>query len=108
MDAYQDASKVHTFADSHQTKGNFVVDADGNILLDLCSTETLPLGHNADVFIQKVSTQKQYDAALINSGLDHSERSGADVGDLVQEVLMPLAPTGLSHVTLTGGSSAVE
>ena len=52
LDAYQDASKVHTFANSHQSKGNFVVDADGNILLDLCSTETLPLGHNADVFIQ--------------------------------------------------------
>ena len=37
-----------------------------------------------------------------------SQRSGADAGDLVSEVLTPLAPSGLSHVTLTGGSNAVE
>ena len=51
LDAYQDSSKVHTFINSFQSKGSHVTDADGNILLDLCSTETLPLGHNADVFI---------------------------------------------------------
>ena len=52
LDAFQDASKVHTFIDSYQSKGSHVVDVDGNVLLDLCSTETLPLGHNAEVFTQ--------------------------------------------------------
>lgn len=45
---------------------------------------------------------------MINGGLDQGERAGADAGDLVQDVLMPLAPEGLSSVTLTDGSSAVE
>lgn len=50
VDAYQTAAKIHTFADLHQSKGSHIVDCDGNVLLDLCSTETLPLGHNADAF----------------------------------------------------------
>ena len=55
-----------------------------------------------------MSSQKHLDAALINSGLDQSERAGADAGDMVQEVLMPLAPAGLTSVTLTEGQNAVE
>lgn len=92
----------------HQSKGNHVFDCDGNILLDLCGTETLPLGHNADVFTSNVWKKSHIDSAVINGGLDQGERAGADAGDLVQDVLMPLAPEGLSSVTLTDGSSAVE
>ena len=44
----------------------------------------------------------------MNGALDQSERAEKDAGDLVQEVLLPLAPKGLSSVTLTGGSNAVE
>ena len=33
-----------------QSKGSHVVDINGNILLDLCSTENIPLGHNAEIF----------------------------------------------------------
>lgn len=44
--AFQEASKVHTFIDNKQSVGSHVIDVDGNVLLDLCSTETLPLGHN--------------------------------------------------------------
>lgn len=34
------------FSDSRGSKGNYVHDIDGNVLLDLCGTENLPLGHN--------------------------------------------------------------
>lgn len=34
------------FIDYFKSKGNFVRDTDGHVLLDLCATETLPLGHN--------------------------------------------------------------
>ena len=46
VNAYQDASKILAFTDSRGTKGSFVLDVDKNVLLDLCGTESLPLGHN--------------------------------------------------------------
>lgn len=46
VNAYQDATNIMAFSDSRGTKGNFVQDVDGNVLLDVCGTESLPLGHN--------------------------------------------------------------
>lgn len=57
VNAYQDANNILAFSDSKGTKGNFVQDVDGNVLLDLCGTESLPLGHNNDALI-KVSALK--------------------------------------------------
>ena len=56
MAAYQEASNTLAFYDVGNSKGNFVTDVDGNTLLDLCSMENLPLGHNhADLL--KVSSR---------------------------------------------------
>ena len=63
VNSYQSVSKVHAFINMHQSKGSHVVDVDGNILLDLCSTESLPLGHNHDAFIS-VSTAKRSNQIL--------------------------------------------
>jgi 4-aminobutyrate aminotransferase-like enzyme len=54
INAYQEASKVLAFSESRGTKGSFVQDIDKNVLLDLCGTENLPLGHNHNV-LTKVS-----------------------------------------------------
>ena len=48
--AYTDATDIHSFVDYHQSKGSHVVDVNGNVLLDLCSTENRPLGHNHEAF----------------------------------------------------------
>ena len=48
--AYTDATDIHSFVDFHQSKGSHVVDVNGNVLLDLCSTESRPLGHNHEAF----------------------------------------------------------
>ena len=58
LNSYQSASLVHTFVDNEQSKGSHVVDIDGNVLLDLCSTETLPLGHNNDAFMKDLVRNK--------------------------------------------------
>jgi L-lysine 6-transaminase len=109
VDAYQESSKIHTLIDNHQSKGSHVVDVDGNVLLDLCSTESLPLGHNPDCATVSVATsQKHLDSALINGSLDGSERSGADAGDVAQAIFEKIAPKGLQAVTLARGSNAVE
>ena len=66
LGGYQDVSKVHTFMDNMQSKGSHIVDADGNVLLDMCSTETLPLGHNNDAFMKDLVRNKMFDAHVIN------------------------------------------
>ena len=52
VNAYQDASRILAFTNSNGTKGSHVQDVDGNVLLDLCGTENLPLGHNHDSLLR--------------------------------------------------------
>ena len=106
--AYQEASKVHTFIDNEQSKGSYVVDMDGNVLLDVCSTETLPLGHNSDAFLKDLVRNTQFDAAVINSNLDAGERADADYADRAKDALSSVAPRGLSNVTFAAPGNAVE
>jgi hypothetical protein len=45
MNAIQDARAAHFFSDIEKSIGNYVVDADGNSLLDVfCQISSLPLG----------------------------------------------------------------
>lgn len=71
--AYQNSSNLLAFYDSKNTKGNFIGDVDGNTMLDLCSMENLPLGHNHVAFTSNFNN-KAWDRFTINSGLDASER----------------------------------
>lgn len=105
---YQEASKIHTFIDNKQSKGSHVVDMDGNVLLDLCSTETLPLGHNNDAFIKDLAKNSQFDANIINGSLDATDRVDGDFADRASDELDSIAPRGLPNVTFTGPNSAVE
>lgn len=60
-----------------QSKGNYVVDADGNTMLDLASAEFNPLGYNHDIF-KSVMTGKagaQFDATTINAAVAQSAAS---------------------------------
>jgi 4-aminobutyrate aminotransferase-like enzyme len=41
-----------SFVDFHKSKGNYLVDSDGNIFLDLFSTEYNPIGYNHEAFIK--------------------------------------------------------
>jgi 4-aminobutyrate aminotransferase-like enzyme len=108
LGAFQEASKVHTLIDNHQSKGSHVVDVDGNVLLDLCSTETLPLGHNNDAFIKDLTRSSNLDANIINSSLDASSRVDGDFADRASDALDSVAPSGLPNVTFTGPNNAVE
>ena len=108
VSAFQEASKVHTLIDNEQSKGSHVVDVNGNVLLDLCSTETLPLGHNNDAFIKSVSNNKEFDVNVLNAGLDAAERVESNFADHAGDALDSVAPRGLSAITFSGSSSAVE
>ena len=107
-DARQEASMVHTFLDLEQSKGSHVMDVNGNVLLDLCGTESLPLGHNHDAFITNILKNSQFDVNVINGNLDAADRVDNDFADRAGDALDSIAPTGLPCVTFTGANNAVE
>lgn len=108
LSGYQDVSKVLAFADLHQSKGSHIVDVDGNVLLDLCATETLPLGHNNDAFLKDLTKGSQYDGNVINAGLDAGSRAEGDFADRAGDALDRVAPRGLCNINFTGRNNAVE
>ena len=106
--AFQESSKVHTFIENEHSKGSHVVDVNGNVLLDVCTTETLPLGHNNDAFMSGLTSNKQIDVNIINGGLDASTHVDGDFADRASDALDSIAPRGLPNVTFTGPNNAVE
>jgi 4-aminobutyrate aminotransferase-like enzyme len=104
---FQDPSNVMNFIDVDQSKGNYITDSDGNHMLDLCSGEYLPLGHNHHAFVSQIDN-KDLDHHMLNLGLDASILSSPESVQLTNEVMSQIAPYGMKHATLTNGSSAVE
>jgi 4-aminobutyrate aminotransferase-like enzyme len=52
VDALQETMENVAFLDYFKSKGSYVTDVDGHVLLDLSSTESLPLGHNHPKFVK--------------------------------------------------------
>lgn len=66
-DAVSDSSSVKIFVNYEKSKGNYIVDADNNIILDMISGGGhLPLGYNHNSFI-KTMDSKIYDKYLQNT-----------------------------------------
>lgn len=96
------------FSDSRGTKGNFVQDVDGNVLLDMCGTESLPLGHHHDVF-NKMANNKEWDRYVVNAGLDAAAVSSIGFSNKASDLMRALKPGQMfDHCRLTGGRSATE
>jgi len=84
-----------------QSKGNYFMDTDGNIVLDLnCS---LALGYNHDSLINQRTTDK-YDRFL-QGKVDCTNLPPSDFADMLREIVMPVAPTGTNQVQLTDGKN---
>ena len=92
---------MQRFINFKKSKGNFFVDTDGNVVLDLnCS---LPLGYARDCMINARDTYL-YDRFL-QGKVDVSFVPPSDYADLIREHLLPVAPTGVNQVTLADGSA---
>jgi len=83
-----------------KSKGNFLVDSDGNVVLDLHTN--LPLGYNHDDLINARDTDL-YDR-FVQGRIDASTMPPHDIADILRENMMPVAPNGLKQVHLTDGS----
>jgi 4-aminobutyrate aminotransferase/(S)-3-amino-2-methylpropionate transaminase len=105
---HQDARPVHVYQDAKRSLGNYLVDVDGNVLLDLYGhIACVPIGYNHPDLI----------AAFKNARFDWAMGYRPALGvapsvewlDIVEGTLMRIAPKGLDHVvTVTSGTEAVE
>lgn len=84
------------------SKDNFMVDQDGNQILDLSMQGgMLALGYNPDKLID-ARIAREFDHYLTQTP-NLAEYPPHDFSDFVRSVIMPVAPSGLSEVQFTDG-----
>uniref|UniRef100_A0A0N4Z3W0 (S)-3-amino-2-methylpropionate transaminase n=1 Tax=Parastrongyloides trichosuri TaxID=131310 RepID=A0A0N4Z3W0_PARTI len=107
-------SKVHqnastrAFFDYEKSFGNYVVDADGNKMLDVyMQISSLPLGYNHPELIALAKDPRIITSLVSRPALGSFPRT--DFADMVKNSLISVAPKGLSEVqTMLCGTSANE
>eukprot|EP00124_Ichthyophonus_hoferi_P005550 Ihof_evm1s834 gene=Ihof_evmTU1s834 len=108
LDRYQDVRAAQIAMDMEKSVGNYIVDADGNTLLDvLCQIASLAIGYNNSV-LMAAGRSEAWTRYIINRpalGICPPK----DFGQLLEDSLMKVAPPGLSQVfTAMCGSCANE
>jgi 4-aminobutyrate aminotransferase / (S)-3-amino-2-methylpropionate transaminase len=105
---HQDARTVHVYQDSAKSRGCYLVDVDGNTLLDLYGhIACVPIGYNHPAMTEALRSGR-FDWAI-----GHRPALGinppAEWVEVVEKALMRIAPPGLSKVyAVTSGAEAVE
>ncbi|KAE9554671.1 hypothetical protein FO519_002081 [Halicephalobus sp. NKZ332] len=110
----QEMGKVHQnpsvkfFVDYEKSFGNYLVDADGNEILDtFMQISSIPLGYNHPDLVQTCKEPKFVTAAISRPALGSFPRT--DFADLVSNALISVAPKGLHHVqTMMDGTLSNE
>ncbi len=105
---FQDARTVHLYQDAKRSLGNYLVDVDGNVLLDLYGhIAALPLGYNHPDLLSAFRNGRFDWAAGYRPALGVAP--SPEWVDLVEHTLMHVAPPGMTKVvTVTTGAEAVE
>jgi len=108
MDKHQDTRTQHFFVDYKKSMGNYVVDADGNVMLDiLCSIASHSIGYNAPALVEAARSE-EWVTSLINRPATGVQPSTTWPG-VIDKGIMSVAPQGLDQVfTAMCGSCANE
>jgi len=108
LNKFQDPRTQHFFVDYKKSKGNYVVDADGNVLLDvLCNIASIPIGYNNPSLIEAAKSE-EWITALINRPALGVEPSSTWPG-IIEKTFMSVAPKGLDQIfTAMCGTCANE
>ncbi|KAJ8662047.1 4-aminobutyrate aminotransferase [Lichtheimia ornata] len=108
LDQYQDTRSVFFVADFARSKGNYIVDADGNTMLDVfAQIASIPVGYNNPAFL-KLSSDPAFQTALANRAA-LGVNPNKDWVESVENAFMRVAPKGMSNVfTVMCGSCANE
>ncbi|KAI7907629.1 4-aminobutyrate aminotransferase [Cokeromyces recurvatus] len=108
LNQYQDTRSIFFIADFSKSKGNYIVDADGNTLLDVfAQIASIPIGYNNPVF-STLSQDPAFQIALSNrAALGVSPNK--DWIESIEKAFMTVAPRGMTNVfTVMCGSCANE
>ncbi len=105
---YQDARTVHVYQDAKKSFGNYLVDVDGNVMLDVYGhIACVPLGYNHPALLDAWKSGRFDWCAGFRPALGVAPP--AEWVELVENTLMRIAPPGLTRVcTVTTGAEAVE
>ncbi|XP_076447734.1 4-aminobutyrate aminotransferase, mitochondrial-like isoform X2 [Babylonia areolata] len=108
LNTVQESGAVQFFVDYDRSQGNYIVDADGNTMLDLYTQiASIPLGYNHPRIIEAFKDPKNQ-ATFINRPA-MGVYPGADHVDRLRNTLLSVAPPGLRNVqTMACGACSVE
>ncbi|KAI8321682.1 4-aminobutyrate transaminase [Martensiomyces pterosporus] len=104
----QDSRAAFFVADYEKSVGNYIVDADGNQLLDLyCQIASIPLGYNNDALLAAAKSDEMATALANRPALGVFPAKGW--AELLEEAFMRVKPKGMDMVfTSSHGSDANE
>jgi 4-aminobutyrate aminotransferase/(S)-3-amino-2-methylpropionate transaminase len=105
---FQDARPIHVYQDARKSLGNYLVDVDGNVLLDIYGhIAAVPIGYNHPELLAAWRSGRFDWCAGYRPALGVAP--SPEWVDLVEKTLMRIAPAGLTRLfTMTTGSEAVE
>ena len=108
MEKVHQTTSVKFFGDYEKSFGNYLVDADGNQLLDsFMQISSLPLGYNHPELVALANDPRLITSLVSRPALGAFPRT--DFADLIRNSLTAVAPPGLKHVqTMLCGTSANE
>ncbi|RDD47545.1 4-aminobutyrate aminotransferase, mitochondrial [Trichoplax sp. H2] len=100
----QDVTAVQFFTDFQQSQGNYIVDVDGNRLLDIfCQIASLPLGYNHPDLIQALLNPDNASVIINRPAL--GVNPPVDFPTKLHETIIEVSPPELKNVTLMGCGS---
>lgn len=98
MGKIQQAGSVQFIADYEKSLGNYIVDLDGNVMLDVyAQIASVPIGYNHPHLLKLLSEEKSVRTIVNRPAL--GVFPGADWPELLNSVLVNNAPPGLPLVT---------
>ncbi|KAM9986666.1 hypothetical protein ACTFIY_011093 [Dictyostelium cf. discoideum] len=108
LNKLQDPRAAHFFADYANSRGNYISDVDGNILLDLyCQIASIPIGYNNPELIKAAKSDRWVSAIINRPSL--GVLPPKDWPALIENSFMQVSPKGLNQVfTAMCGSCANE
>ncbi|KAI8634846.1 aminotransferase class-III-domain-containing protein [Xylariaceae sp. FL1651] len=108
LDKVFDTRSVNMLADYTKSFGNYIVDPDGNVLLDVyAQIASIPIGYNNPALKKVAASQDMVNAIINRPALGNFPSH--DWADILETGILKVAPPGLNQVfTAMAGSDANE